>query len=674
MTTVNFGGTSSPSGFTDDYLYIDTINVPVGRVAANGNGPVLITSIGQYMAGNGASRTMYLSLGSIATGAISVPSAGSATVKYSGSCSGLVANGANLRYTINANPNGSFYFARQASGGTLYDSYGLWGSGIPGGSYNYNESPTAPQTPGVTGGVGQATVTWTAPSSDGGSSITGYKVEYATNVGFTTGVGSVDVGVVLSTVVTGLTNGITYYFRVYAKNAVTTAASTTSVASSSVSALISIWTYSGVASFKFTITDAGTLPNVVAVDLTHTIDVSTLTANGIFSASIHMSYSPVAGAVAPGLRINPYFDWVDASSVTISTISASAVSLLSGETSFTFPSMQKPSSAVTGRFRINFPQLNSSSGRNFTTGDIVYADAALLVNGVIIPFFDGDTAGASWLGANDNSVSSQVNPVVDNILFDAESYGNMILSADTGEAVRTNIQTGNFPTALSAPVHSDVLPISGGEYYVSDSVGTAVTEASWLAYGGSVAAVVGETLGVIVVTLTGPSSNIPGHTGPFYLSSGVSSDRIGQLSIAGDGVVTDPIILSLATGANPEKTTVETAATIDSPFVDTLDDAYSVGIWANIAAAGSLVEISLDVPTHQLTGFGVTPGSLIRYDDSIYRITDCSPSGATTRLSASWFVEASEFDSIWSGYTVTNIDSVWSGYDAGDIIVAPLRQ
>jgi Fibronectin type III domain len=674
MTTVNFGGTAATGGFTDDFIYIDTINVAAGRTAANGQGPVLITSIGQYMAGNGGARTMYLSLGSITTGAISVPSAGSATVKYSGSCNGLVANGANLRYTVNASPNGSFFFARQTSGGTIIDSYGTWGSGIPGGSYNYNESPTAPQTPGVTGGVGEATITWTAPSSDGGSSITGYKVEYATNSGFTTGVGSVTVGNVLTTTVTGLTNGITYWFRIYAINAVTSAASTTSVASSSVSSLISIWTYSGVASFKFTITAAGTFPNSVTVDLTHDIDVSTLDANDIFSASIHMSYSPVAGSVSPGLKIVPKFEWLDSGSTVISTTTAATVNLLQGETSFSFPNMTKPSSAVTGKFRINFPQTNSSSAANFTTGDIVYADAALLVNGSIIPFFDGDSAGASWLGANDNSVSSQVNPVVDNIIFDAETYGNMVLSADTGETVRTNIQTGNFPTALSTPVHSDTLPIAGGEYYVSDSVGTAVPEASWALYGGAVSVAIGETLGAIIVTFTAPSADIPGYTGPFYLASGTSASRTGQLSIAGDGVVAEPNTLSLATGADPEKTTVETAVTVDSPFIDTLDDAYSAGVWAGVSAAGPVVTLNVDVPTHKLAGFGVTPGSLIRYDDSIYRIVECDPAGATTSLSARWFVTASDFDSLWSGYDVDDIDALWGNYEAGDIVVAPLRQ
>ncbi len=79
-------------------------------------------------------------------------------------------------------------------------------------------TPTGPPDPptGVTavGGVGQATVSWIAPASDGGSPVTSYNVT-STPGDLTASVG----GAVLSAIVTGLTNGTPYTFRVGASNA-----------------------------------------------------------------------------------------------------------------------------------------------------------------------------------------------------------------------------------------------------------------------------------------------------------------------------------------------------------------------------------------------------------------------------------------------------------------------
>ena len=77
--------------------------------------------------------------------------------------------------------------------------------------------PGAPTGVAATAGPGQATVSWTAPASDGGSAIIGYVV-----TSFIGGVAqsTKSVGVVTQTIVAGLTNGTTYTFRVAALNGV----------------------------------------------------------------------------------------------------------------------------------------------------------------------------------------------------------------------------------------------------------------------------------------------------------------------------------------------------------------------------------------------------------------------------------------------------------------------
>ena len=73
--------------------------------------------------------------------------------------------------------------------------------------------PTAPLTPSATAGNAKATVSWTVPSSDGGSPITGYTVTSSPG-GFTCTTSGA-----LTCTVTGLTNGTAYTFSIVATNA-----------------------------------------------------------------------------------------------------------------------------------------------------------------------------------------------------------------------------------------------------------------------------------------------------------------------------------------------------------------------------------------------------------------------------------------------------------------------
>jgi hypothetical protein len=80
---------------------------------------------------------------------------------------------------------------------------------------------TVPINVTATPGDQQATVSWTAPASDGGSPITGYDVTR-----YTAGAAPVttQVGAVTQATVSGLTNGTTYTFRIAATNAIGTGA------------------------------------------------------------------------------------------------------------------------------------------------------------------------------------------------------------------------------------------------------------------------------------------------------------------------------------------------------------------------------------------------------------------------------------------------------------------
>jgi uncharacterized delta-60 repeat protein len=85
--------------------------------------------------------------------------------------------------------------------------------------------PSAPAGFAVTAANTGATLTWNSTASNGGSPITSYRISYATNAAFTTGVTTLDTGNDSTyAFVSGLTNGTTYYFRLAATNGVGTGA------------------------------------------------------------------------------------------------------------------------------------------------------------------------------------------------------------------------------------------------------------------------------------------------------------------------------------------------------------------------------------------------------------------------------------------------------------------
>jgi lysophospholipase L1-like esterase len=102
------------------------------------------------------------------------------------------------------------------------------GTGTPTASDN-SITPAAPTAPGQVTGLGatagdaQVSLAWTAPASNGGSAITTYLVEYRTPAGSGSyATFSHSASTTPAIIVTGLTNGSVYEFRVSAVNAIGT--------------------------------------------------------------------------------------------------------------------------------------------------------------------------------------------------------------------------------------------------------------------------------------------------------------------------------------------------------------------------------------------------------------------------------------------------------------------
>lgn len=83
-------------------------------------------------------------------------------------------------------------------------------------------APSQPGMPAVTPGNLQVSLVWSAPSSNGGSAVTDYLVQFSANGGVTWSTFADGLSTATASTVTGLVNGTNYVFRVAAVNALGT--------------------------------------------------------------------------------------------------------------------------------------------------------------------------------------------------------------------------------------------------------------------------------------------------------------------------------------------------------------------------------------------------------------------------------------------------------------------
>jgi Fibronectin type III domain len=142
---------------------------------------------------------------------------------------------------------------------------------------------TLASAPSVTSTPGQVVLTWSAPSSTGGSAITDYLIEYSTDGGTTWVTYADGTSTATSATLTGLTSNASYSFRVSAINAAGTA--TASTASTTVTAQAS----TAPSAITQVTATAGTNPGDVVLSWTAPA------ANGSAITDYVVQYSPDGG-------------------------------------------------------------------------------------------------------------------------------------------------------------------------------------------------------------------------------------------------------------------------------------------------------------------------------------------------------------------------------------------
>jgi hypothetical protein len=286
------------------------------------------------------------------------------------------------------------------------------------------------------------------------------------------------------------------------------------------------------------------------------------------------------------------------------------------------------------------------------------------------------TPSSTFAGKAVDIVYTNAKKVFDAEVYDAYDDDNRIITVKSKEVVQLTVAANAYVSSVLPPLRKFSLPNADGYYIVSDNTGTPVggtsANTAWEDYGGKVEVSINPDVpGSIDIKVTGPIQEIPAYPGPYKLAYSDGSNDYAAFSVTGRGITNDSKTLSLQTAADRTKTKQDVAKTVNNPFIDTLEMAYDRGVWASAEAAGPRVSLSGTVPNNAINGFGFAAGSLIKYNDSQYRVTDANINNIGVSFNAVRHVTVEEFDAFWDGKTVSYHDGVWYGFDSQDQIIIP---
>lgn len=287
--------------------------------------------------------------------------------------------------------------------------------------------------------------------------------------------------------------------------------------------------------------------------------------------------------------------------------------------------------------------------------------------------FSGQQVDIVYTGASATNADVGIYTSGRDEVYNVYTDKNRVITVNASEVITTTVKTENYLMSVLPVYKSSVFPNVPGAYAVCDSTGANVTNSEWAAYGGNlVVSINADDKTAVDIKVIGPTKEIPGKTGPYSLAYSSGEEKYAAISILGTAIKGSPETFTLTTGAPEDKSSQKSSARVTNPHIGSLSKAYTTGLWLSTDASGPRVSFSGSIPVSSITGFGLTAGSLFRYEDAIYRIDSATVGNLSVSVNATLYTKMSDFDTLWSSKLVGFHDELWSGYQIQDQIVKPL--
>ena len=289
--------------------------------------------------------------------------------------------------------------------------------------------------------------------------------------------------------------------------------------------------------------------------------------------------------------------------------------------------------------------------------------------------------------------------------------------------VNVSIESLQQPSVVSYVDRAYTGPSS--VYAVAGNDGLPVPPAQWTAQGGSLTVAIGEDTRSIDVTITGASDPV-GTYAPYRIAmSAGPSNYYSSLRLIGTGVFFSKQSYDFTTGVPNDKTATEIGVEIDSPAINTIQEAYTIGIGAAQRWAGADQGISVSATvinrkgdkgtynyptfaqfdtdyagktfaqfdttwtgktfadfnnayyasvadTFENQAFGNVAGARVKHRQAYYRIRNATTTEAGIQYSAERDTTFADFDAVWTGKTFADFDTRFTGKTFADFGVIPL--
>lgn len=212
---------------------------------------------------------------------------------------------------------------------------------------------------------------------------------------------------------------------------------------------------------------------------------------------------------------------------------------------------------------------------------------------------------------------------------------------------------------INAPINASLLSITqptcvsfvgryqtGSVYSVVGADGLPIPPAQWTENGGKLVVSIGEDTKSLDIVITGANTT----QGPYRIAvASGPSDVYSSLRLTGTGTFFEIQTITIPTGASANETAQVVGTTVDSPFISTLDQAYSKGL-ITAASYGSF-EQTLSVTTVGINRSEVT-GSTAYPTFNQFNAGGLQYNGVVSPA--------------WSGKTMNEFNAAWSGKTFND--------